>query len=83
LAKCSICGKSIRFIKRKGEKALIVNANPIFFIPDNTSDKEYVLTNGDIRKGRTAEDGLRGFTLHMCSREEAIMVVRTDGSTLE
>jgi hypothetical protein len=67
LTKCSICGRAIRFVKRKGKKALIVNVHPVFFIPDNTSDKEYVLTNGDIRRGRTAEDGLRGFILHRCS----------------
>jgi hypothetical protein len=66
VSECSKCGKAIRFIKRAGKKALVVNAQAIYFIPDDNSTEEYVLTNGDIRKGKSAPDGLRGFKLHQC-----------------
>lgn len=66
MCECNKCGKAIRFIKREGKKALVVNAQAIYFIPDDSSREEYVLTNGDIRKGISAPDGLRGFKLHQC-----------------
>ena len=63
---CGRCGREIRFIRRAGRKALMVNTNPTFIIPDEKSAEEYVLTNGEMRKGRPALDGLKGFTLHQC-----------------
>lgn len=62
---CSKCKKRIRFIKRTDAKALVVNDNPVYFIPDENGT-EYVQTNGSIRKGVTSSDGLKGFTLHKC-----------------
>lgn len=63
---CGKCGKEIRFIRRAGKKALMVNPNPTFIIPDENSNQEYVLTNGEMRKGRPALDGLKGFVFHQC-----------------
>lgn len=62
---CSKCGKGIRFIKRTGAKALMVNDNPVYFIP-NEDGIYYVQTNGTMRRGNVASDGIKGFTLHEC-----------------
>ncbi len=63
---CGRCGKEIRFIRRTGKKALMVNAQARYFIPDEKGRQEYILSNGTSRKGNSADDGLRGFILHQC-----------------
>lgn len=63
--KCDRCGKEIRFIKRAGTKALVVNVTPVFFLPDDLGDI-YVMTNGSTRRGTIAPDGIKGFILHSC-----------------
>lgn len=67
MARCSKCGKEIRFIKVKGSKSLIVNSNSVYFLPDTDGNgKVYVMTNGKMRTGQPAPDGIKGFTLHDC-----------------
>ncbi|WFA10367.1 hypothetical protein [Tissierella sp. Yu-01] len=63
--RCSRCGREIGFIKRKDKKPLVVNKNPSHFIPDKSGDM-YFIYDGEMRKGRIAQDGLRGYTLHNC-----------------
>ena len=65
IRKCDICGKEIRFIKRTGDKALVVNSKSFYFLPDDKGDV-YVMNNGSMRRGNIAPDGLKGFTLHKC-----------------
>ena len=63
--RCGKCGKEIRFIKRKGDKSLIVNKNSVYFIPDLSGDR-YFINAGVMRRGTVAADGLKGYTLHNC-----------------
>lgn len=65
MARCSKCDKEIRFIKVKGSKSLIVNSNSVYFLPDDNG-RVYVMTNGKMRTGQPAFDGIKGFTLHDC-----------------
>jgi hypothetical protein len=65
MAKCYICGQEITFIKRSGKKPLIVNKNPVYFVPDSSGDR-YFIHDGVMRRGRATADGLRGYTLHGC-----------------
>lgn len=65
MARCTKCGKEIRFIKVKGSKALVVNKRAICFLPDDNG-KVYVMTNGKMRTGYVADDGIIGYTLHEC-----------------
>lgn len=66
---CLQCGKEVRFIRRAGKKALIVNKTPLYFIPDLTEDM-YFIHDGVLRRGRLASDGLTGYTLHNCEGEK-------------
>lgn len=43
----------------------MVNDNPVYFIP-NEDGIYYVQTNGTMRRGNVASDGIKGFTLHEC-----------------
>lgn len=65
MARCSKCDKEIRFIKVKGSNTLIVNTNSVYFLPDNNG-RLFVMTNGKMRTGKVAQDGIIGFTLHDC-----------------
>lgn len=65
MAKCYNCGREITFIKRESMKPLVVNANPVYFVPDNNSTDNFI-HNGVWRRGRIARDGLKGFILHNC-----------------
>lgn len=71
MPECGICGRKIKFVKRAGEKALIVNPRAVFIVPDDSSRYEYVLTNGKMRRGRVVADGLKAFVLHQCQKEES------------
>ena len=63
--RCSKCGKGIRFIKRTGSKALMVNKSSLYFIPDDSGEL-FITTNGELRRGIKTQDGLKGFILHEC-----------------
>ena len=65
MAVCGRCGRAINFIKGAGSKSLVVNKNPVSFIPDSYGDR-YFIYNGVMRKGRIASDGLKGHTIHKC-----------------
>ena len=65
MAKCDNCGKEIRFINRKGDKALKVNMYSVYFVPDLMGDT-YFINGAVLRRGRVAQDGLVGYTLHNC-----------------
>lgn len=65
MARCSKCDKEIRFIKVKGSKSLVVNNSSVYFLPDDNG-KVYVMSNGKMRTGQAASDGIIGFTLHDC-----------------
>ena len=67
LNRCQHCNKAIRFIRRKsvGLKALIVDYNPVYFVPDSSGDI-YVIHNRVMRRGTIAPDGLQGYILHNC-----------------
>lgn len=62
---CSECGQPVRFIKRRGQKALIVESRPVWFIPA-TAGETFVTDDGGMATGRRAEDGRRGWKLHKC-----------------
>ena len=62
---CQYCGKDIRFINRKGKKAIMVEKAAVYFLPDD-SGNEYFVQSGTIRKGIRARDGLKGYKLHVC-----------------
>lgn len=62
---CDRCGKAIRFIKREGDKALVVNATPGYYVPHPFGDR-FVTVNGEIRRGAKVHDGILGYTLHKC-----------------
>ena len=64
---CTNCGQAVRFIKRPGHKALIVNTSSVYFVPDDTDAAEtFVTSNGKFRRGIKSSDGLKGFVLHEC-----------------
>lgn len=63
--KCTKCGKEIRFIKREGDKAIVVDKQPVYFVPDNLG-VELFIHSGASRRGTRASDGLKGYTLHVC-----------------
>lgn len=67
--KCDKCGKRIRFIRRAGLKALKVNSDSSFFIPDDNGGEVFITTKGETRRGFKAQDGIKGFKLHECFKE--------------
>lgn len=62
---CTNCGQAVRFIKRPGHKALIVNPSSVYFVPDENGEL-FVTSNGQFRRGAINSDGLKGFRLHEC-----------------
>lgn len=63
--RCDRCGKEVRFIRRKGMRAMVVEKRTVFFVPDS-SGEVYVISNGVMRRGRITQDGLKGSILHSC-----------------
>lgn len=62
---CNRCGKEIRFIRRAGKKAMVVEKKSVYFVPDTSGDM-YFIHNGVMRRGSTSQDGLKGSILHSC-----------------
>lgn len=63
--RCDRCGKEIRFIRRTGMKAMVVEKKSVFFVPDSYGDM-YFIHDGVMRRGSTSPDGLKGSILHSC-----------------
>ena len=63
--KCNKCGKEIRFMRREGKKALVVDKHPVYFVPDSYGT-ELFIQSGVMRRGTRTLDGLKGYTLHAC-----------------
>lgn len=62
---CDRCGREIRFIRRKGKKAMVVEKRSVFFIPDSSGEL-YFIHDGVMRRGSFSQDGLKGSILHSC-----------------
>lgn len=65
MKRCYRCYKEVRFIRRKKGRPIMVNANPVFFIPDD-SGNSYMTSDGQFWRGRPASDGRIGFVIHNC-----------------
>lgn len=65
MSQCYMCGREISFVRREGLKPLVVDPSPVYFVPDSNGEDNFIY-NGVWRRGRIAQDGLKGFILHKC-----------------
>lgn len=68
MSKCFYCDQPIKYIRRKNQKPIPVQANSEYYIPQSGGPAVYVTPGGTIQSGRPAPDGRKGYRLHNCER---------------
>ena len=63
---CKGCGATIKWVRGKGKKAVPVEPNGMYFLPDETGSA-FIMSNGAISYGRHASDGILGYQKHVCA----------------
>ncbi len=66
---CAFCHREIKWIRqKKSGRSIPVEPDAVCFVPDDSSQQTFVDQNGDMRRGRSHPDGLRGYRRHRCSQ---------------
>ena len=69
MCRCYQCNREIRFVKRKGEKAIPVEPQRYYFVPCEKNEGDVFLSQtGVTRHGNLASDGLPGYKWHKCPK---------------
>jgi hypothetical protein len=65
---CKGCGKEIKWVRGKGAgiKAVPVEPTGVYFLPDDDGTP-FVMTDGNVRCGKPASDGILGYRKHVCA----------------
>lgn len=71
---CRACGKTIGFIKTVKGKTMPVDPEPVYFLPDVTKSRKYVLPDGKVVTGADCgednEDAWIGYVSHFATCTE-------------
>lgn len=64
---CKGCGKEIKWVRGKGANAKAVPVEPsgVYFLPTD-SGTSYIMSDGKVRCGKPASDGILGYHKHVC-----------------